>query len=99
MDGTERDSTSTFQHCVVCAEADDSVGDRQSCDNCERWFCTSDKCAKIMLGSKFDRYLQSGDIECMQCKAASKAARKAAHIEAPQLVTADPVDISPALDM
>ena len=79
MDGAGHNPVSATQHCVVCEEADDSVGDRQSCDSCYRWFCTTDECAKVMLGRKFDKYLQSGDIECVSCrKTARKAARKAA---------------------
>ena len=65
-----------LQMCVLCGEDDDSVGDRQSCDTCERWFCTSDPCAKEMLGHSFDKKLRSGDIECSACKAERKAKDK-----------------------
>ena len=71
-----RSDSKALQMCVLCGEDDDSVGDCQSCDTCERWFCTSDPCAKEMLGHSFDKKLRSGDIECSACKAERKAKDK-----------------------
>jgi hypothetical protein len=76
-----------LQMCVICEEDDDSVGDLQSCDTCERWFCTSDRCATEMLGRSFDKRLRCGDIECSACKAERKAERKAKDKKVKKLAT------------